>query len=67
MNFKNIQRGDTVTFYVKEGGIGSLRNLVSAKVISLLIFDDHVIVARGSMGTYVDDKNYVSHSSKDES
>lgn len=59
-NGVKVHGGDTVEFWVREGGHGNLvAKKATAKVNKMLIFDDHVQVNRGWAGTTVDDRNFI--------
>ncbi len=59
--FMGIQRGAKVTFTVRRPGVGYLRDVKTARVNPLLIFDTHVCVCYGSCGTVVNADNYLRH------
>lgn len=63
MNFKNIKGGDTVTFnsYAGRGLNGPEYVIRKAKAVPMLCFTNHVVVKHTSMGTVVDESNYISH------
>jgi hypothetical protein len=54
-----VNGGDLVEFVTLEGPRGSHGKVVRATVNKLLIFEDHVQVNRGTMGTRVDDENFI--------
>lgn len=62
--FKGITPESRVTYraYASRGLNGPEYRTATKKVISLLIFDDHVVVG-GGFGTVVDDSNYIRHTS----
>lgn len=66
-SFKGITPDSKVTFrqYAGMGLRGPEYRTATKKVVSLLIFDDHVVVG-GGFGTVVDDSNYIRHSSPKE-
>lgn len=65
--FEGIVPESRVTYraYAGRGLNGHEYRTATKKVVSLLIFDDHVVVG-GGFGTVVDESNYIRHSSPKE-
>lgn len=56
----HVSAGDKVEYWGREGlPHGAKPEKRWAKVLPHLVFDDHVMVARGSFGNYVDDSNFI--------